>query len=285
MDTRTVSMEIKGVMQEIRDMLAQGKSAAEVIALGYKPPTVYKVQRCLNRKGQSDAIALRQTGAPAPASSVDPQVLAALQAKNAELEQWRNRLLDDLAEADQDRFELYEAEERSEAEKKSLEDRVKTLETEAAAAGQLRQRVRELEGQLQHASHAQAAMRQGTLQLQGSVHAERASHQITKAQANAVSQENKGLHGKLDEWRQWGANAQSVIQSLTAEIEQLRPLKVWVGHPCAVCRKPLPGIVSREDAAKAMKDFGHKDCLDKQKSGLGKLLLAGGALYGLSRLR
>lgn len=43
--------------------------------------------------------------------------------------------------------------------------------------------------------------------------------------------------------------------------------------------------VVRETATKLIKDFGHKSCLEKQGSGLGKLLLAGGALYGLSRLR
>jgi hypothetical protein len=36
-----------GIMEDIRNLISQGKSSAEVIALGYKPPTVYKVQRQL----------------------------------------------------------------------------------------------------------------------------------------------------------------------------------------------------------------------------------------------
>jgi hypothetical protein len=40
-----------GIMAEIRNLLYQGKSSGEVISLGYKPPTVYKVQRRLRKKG------------------------------------------------------------------------------------------------------------------------------------------------------------------------------------------------------------------------------------------
>lgn len=43
-------MDTKGIMQEIREHLARGKSSAEVIALGHKPPTVYKVQRQMRKK-------------------------------------------------------------------------------------------------------------------------------------------------------------------------------------------------------------------------------------------
>jgi len=42
-------MSNNGIMEEIRSHLAQGKSSAEVIALGFKPPTVYKARRQLRR--------------------------------------------------------------------------------------------------------------------------------------------------------------------------------------------------------------------------------------------
>ena len=32
-------------------------------------------------------------------------------------------------------------------------------------------------------------------------------------------------------------------QQLDRELEQLRHLKVWAGHPCALCHKPLQGVV------------------------------------------
>ena len=45
-------MENGGIMQEIREHLAEGKSSGEVIALGFKPSTVYTVQRQMRRQGQ-----------------------------------------------------------------------------------------------------------------------------------------------------------------------------------------------------------------------------------------
>ena len=62
MDTGTVSTETKGMMQQIREHLAQGKSSTEIIALGYKPPTVYKVQRQMRRHGSKGKVALSSDG-------------------------------------------------------------------------------------------------------------------------------------------------------------------------------------------------------------------------------
>ena len=39
-----------GVMQAIRELLSQGFNAAEIIAQGYAPSTVYRVQRDTRRK-------------------------------------------------------------------------------------------------------------------------------------------------------------------------------------------------------------------------------------------
>jgi hypothetical protein len=52
---RTVSMDTKGVMQQIRDHLAQGKSSQEVIALGYAPGSVYKIQRQMRKRAVTTA--------------------------------------------------------------------------------------------------------------------------------------------------------------------------------------------------------------------------------------
>jgi hypothetical protein len=40
-------MNSNGIMEEIRNLLSQGTSSTEAIALGYKPSTVYKAQRQL----------------------------------------------------------------------------------------------------------------------------------------------------------------------------------------------------------------------------------------------
>ena len=43
-------MNENGIMQNIRDSLSQGFNAAEIIAQGYAPSTVYRVQRDIRRK-------------------------------------------------------------------------------------------------------------------------------------------------------------------------------------------------------------------------------------------
>jgi hypothetical protein len=42
-------MNSNGIMEEIRNLLSQGTSSTEAIALGYKPSTVYKAQRQLRQ--------------------------------------------------------------------------------------------------------------------------------------------------------------------------------------------------------------------------------------------
>lgn len=89
-------MQSDGIMQQIREHLAEGKSSSEVIALGYAPPTVYKVRRHMGRKAQRE---LRQEpdhdpaqdGQPDGESSQEPQervegLEALLRGKEAEPE-------------------------------------------------------------------------------------------------------------------------------------------------------------------------------------------------------
>ena len=90
-----------GIMAEIRDLLSQGKTSSEVIALGYKPPTVYKVQRQLNKRGPDNIKALNLGNDPAPLAAP-----AHLQAENAELQQRIAMLKAELTEAASLRSEL-----------------------------------------------------------------------------------------------------------------------------------------------------------------------------------
>jgi hypothetical protein len=107
----------------------------------------------------------------------------------------------------------------------TLQERVKALETEASIAGQLSQRIKELELQLEQASHAQVAARQEAAQWEREAEMEQAARRQTEAETATVRREIQHMQGVLAEWEQWGANAQSVVQSLFTEVEGLRPLK------------------------------------------------------------
>ena len=56
------------------------------------------------------------------------------------------------------------------------------------------------------------------------------------------------------------------VQPLKQELEELRQLMVWVGHPCSGCGKPTSGVPSREVAAKLLRDggYGHGKCVKKR---------------------
>jgi len=80
-------MDSNGIMSEIRSHLSSGKSSGEVIGLGFKPPTVYKVQRALKRKSQADGVVSTPGSAQPPATSADNQLLSQLEAENIRLRQ------------------------------------------------------------------------------------------------------------------------------------------------------------------------------------------------------
>ena len=62
------------------------------------------------------------------------------------------------------------------------------------------------------------------------------------------------------------AKTQEVRRSIFAlELEHLRPLKVWAGHPCAHCGKALRGVVEREVAGALLRNLAHKECLQERK--------------------
>jgi DNA repair exonuclease SbcCD ATPase subunit len=184
------------------------------------------------------------------------------------------------AELDRARDRIEELE-RKEGKVEVLQEQVNTLEAEAAACIELRRRVQELE----RSSQTQADLLQNNALWQGKFQAERSARQQAELRA-------KEYKDQVSQWQQeyqvlkshFDASAKET-DTLRADLRQLEPLKAWAGHPCSVCRKPMTGSVSRELAAKLQKDIGHKGCLDKRGSGLGKMLVAGVGLYGLSQLR
>lgn len=276
------------IMQQVRGLLSQGKSSREVIQLGYAPGTVYRVQRQLR---------LKQTNREEPAPVVDQDQSISdweepeeLSAEDAEFFRCLFGPVDEPAQATGLRTELDQARGHIEELKKeagqvkALQERVYILEAEAEAALALRQHIRELEHQLKNAGQGQEGMRQSNLEWQTRFQSEQSARQDTErraedyqAQINWWQQEYQLPQSKLDA-------CAPVIAGLRAEIQQLEPLKVWAGHPCSVCRKPMSGSVARDLAAEKMKNLAHKGCLSKKRPGVGEVLLAGGALWGLSQL-
>jgi DNA repair exonuclease SbcCD ATPase subunit len=211
-------MTSNGIMAEIRSLLSQGRSSGQVIALGYKPPTVYKVQHQLHSPSQGKGAVSTPGGIQPLSGNVDHKPRAQLEAENISLRREIETLKSHLEYVLGEDAEL-------EAKVKTSEERAKALVSKAATAGQLRQKA--------------------------------------EVQAHALGQDNQKLRGKLAQWQLWGKNAHVAIQSLTAEVAVLRSLAVWAGHPCTVCNQPTSGLVDRETAARLLKNFGHKACVEK----------------------
>ena len=74
-----------------------------------------------------------------------------------------------------------------------------------------------------------------------------------------MSQEIQEMPGRIS------ANLSRELKPLQQELDELRLLMVWVGHPCKVCGKPTSGVTTREVAAKMLREGGytHGDCLKK----------------------
>ena len=72
----SVYMGTKGIMEQIREHLAQRKSSTQVIALGYAPATVYKVQRQLRRRNEQHERDLTDVSSRNPGNGLVPELEA-----------------------------------------------------------------------------------------------------------------------------------------------------------------------------------------------------------------
>jgi len=89
---RTVSMDTKGIMQQIREHLVQDKSSQEVIALGFAPGSVYKIQQQLRRStGEKEQASVRTTP-EAPASTLDTDATVRIEQLETENAQLRDQI-------------------------------------------------------------------------------------------------------------------------------------------------------------------------------------------------
>ena len=107
-----------------------------------------------------------------------------------------------------------------------------------------------------------------------------------RIKAQQLDKDNQGLRAETEQWKLVTERTNNMLISLVAEVQELRPLKVWAGHPCKHCKKPLLGVASREDAARLLEDFGHAECIKEHSgSGLGWLIAGGAAIAALSQTK
>lgn len=277
----------KGITSEIKEHLEQGRSSGELIAMGYKSATVYKAQRAWRSEQQRQASeslddliheAPVEESAPSASEESEDEIEEDSEALMTELEMLRLQI---------ERYEatIKELEERV-RESEGFKKQVAALKLEARELSHLRQRIRLLEANRHFSQNARANLQhqlnsaEAQLEEQSRQRAE-LEEQIAGARTQVADRayHNRQLEEQLK-------LCQGLIENLAAELECLRPLQVWVGHPCVVCRKPTSGVVSRDMAERLLQDFGHPACLHKQNSNLGKWLAGGvAAVYGISKLR
>lgn len=195
-----------GTMQEIRNLLADGTTVAEVIAEGYAPSSVYKAAGQVNRNGRGQRrvvvrLTMAQSRAHRPAGqshggsrTEDPEELPTeLALLRAEAEQARAL-----------RVELRESKDRAQrleedaAQIPPLQAKVVALEAQAHETARLRERVEELENQLQNAASRQAEMRQLATQRQHDLLVQVLAQIKASAQAYGLLQQWKQI---VDNWR------------------------------------------------------------------------------------
>lgn len=291
MNRTATAFENKGIMEQVRILFESGYTSGGIISMGFAPPTVYKVQSQLKKRDQrfggisALGIAQSQTATTPGRSTWN------LEAQNARLKKEVEELTLKLETASDQLSELDKMKSEREVEFEALQERVNILEPEAMAAGQLRLSLKGLEGKIQREVHTTTAVSQNAVRWQTKLQAEQAARLTAEEQremwhnkTQQLERDNQKLQADAGKRQQIIEKTNQMLIALVAEVKELRPLKVWAGHPCKHCKKPLSGAVSREDAAKLMEDFGHPECNKKHSgSGVGWLIAGSAALAALSQ--
>jgi DNA repair exonuclease SbcCD ATPase subunit len=225
-------MSGNSIMQEIRNLLSSGRSSSEVITLGYKPPTVYKVQRQLRKKCQGNNKIPAPQNEPVPAATTEAEG-DAKKAGPPSLQEWLKRHGWEYKRAESNKnsqgSETPEGQHQLEpAEPSPLQSKL----------DQALSRIEELEAE----AHQVKALRK-------QVHSLEVEAQTWQRKATATQK-------ALEE-------AERLVSETHRVIDALTPLNVWTGHPCCVCGEPTDGVVDWETAAKLLERTGHKECLLK----------------------
>src|SRR5918996_4978920 len=138
----------RGSMHQIREHLEQGKSSQEVIALGYAPGSVYKIQRQLRRRREGKEEPAARSTAEAQVPVVNNEVLIRmerLETENAELRTQMAALLQEVKRVASLHSQLDQLQRR--LEKLGTEATQSQQEITRCAQGQ--QRIETLERQIQ----------------------------------------------------------------------------------------------------------------------------------------
>ena len=265
-------MNTNGIMGDTRSLLNEGRSSAEVIALGYAPSSVYKAQRQLRKA----TVRPDQPMTQVLVTNMASEGWSELREENAKLRQQVSLLEELTAERDVLREELELAQCRIDdlkgeaSQAQQLRVRLAAIEPEARAAGELRQEIKELDHQVRHTNVTMAQevhhwkgrfeQREESRQVAEALAIKRSSEiDQLKAENQRLSQEIQEIPGRIS------VQVWVMLQPFKQELVELRLLKVWVGHSCKVCGKPTPGVTTREVAARILREGGyaHGDCLKR----------------------
>ena len=126
-------------------------------------------------------------------------------------------------------------------------------------------------------------MRQGAAQFRQQVRAEQEARQMSESESANQAREIMGLRRETHDQQELLGRAETALNALLDEVQELRPLRVWAGHPCQRCGKPMSGRVDRATAARLLEDFSHVACLGQSSSGLRAVRTLAG-IYGVSKL-
>ncbi len=151
-------MNTIGIMEDIRSLLKEGRSSAEVIASGYAPSSVYKAQRQLRKVTDRTDQPMTQV----LVTNMAWEGWSELREENSKLRQQVSLLEELTGERDTLREELELARSQIEeleakaSQAQQLRIRLAAIEPEARTAVELRQQVKELDGQIRNTKAAMA---------------------------------------------------------------------------------------------------------------------------------
>ena len=151
-------MNTLGIMEDIRSLLNEGRTSAEVISMGYAPSSVYKAQRQVRKATDRTEQPMTQVLVTNMAS----EGWTELREENTKLRQQASLMEELTEEQDTLREELELARSQIEeleakaSQAQQLRIRLAAIEPEARAAGELRQEVKELDGQIRNTKAAMA---------------------------------------------------------------------------------------------------------------------------------
>ena len=236
-------MPNNGIMKEIRSLLDQDKSNAEIIALGFKPSTVYKAQRQLRQENPSSAEMPPQDMTAVLAASSDPGPGSEPEEEDSHLTQQMVRLEEQATEIASLQEQLAQTLDRiaqleiEAGEVQALRERAAVLEPKASSADMWQRKHHDLED---HLGNTVAAMGQEVQDWQGKFGEEQKARKEAEGQADRHSAEadrlmeaNRELQQKLQSLpSRLAQELWELVQPLNDELEELRPLKVWSGHSC-----------------------------------------------------